>query len=91
MREIFSKIVNIVPVEVEVVGHDDGADHADGLQQLIAPAPGALGQQHARDDGALDIVQCTVQTLTSHRRQTVQLVPQIDPSGKLYNHGEGPY
>ena len=62
MREIFSKIVNIVPVEVEVVGHDDGADHADGLQQLIAPAPGALGQQHARDDGALDIVQYSADT-----------------------------
>ena len=45
-----------LPMKVEVVGHDDGADHADGLQQLVAPAPGALGQQHARDDGALDIV-----------------------------------
>ena len=43
-------------MKVEVVGHDDGADHADGLQQLVAPAPGALGQQHPRDDGALDIV-----------------------------------
>ena len=45
-----------LPMKVEVVGHDDGADHADGLQQLVAPAPGALGQQHASDDGALDIV-----------------------------------
>ena len=52
------------------MGHDDGADNADGLQQLIPPAPGALGQQHARDDGALDIVHCTVHSADTYEIQT---------------------
>lgn len=34
-------------VQVDVVGHDDGADDAHGLQQLRPAAAGARGQEQA--------------------------------------------
>ena len=40
-------------VEVEVVGHDDGAYYSDGQEQLLAPAPVAPRHKQALHDGAL--------------------------------------
>ena len=62
---------------------------------MLAEAAGGLeaeeggGEDHARTLHAAQLVR---QHLPGEIQLAYyQLVPQIDPSVKLYNHGEGPY
>ena len=47
-------LTRALAVEVQVVGHDDGANDAHRLQQLLLSTVRTLGHEHPRDD--LDLV-----------------------------------